>query len=167
MDYGGGRVRYVVIGGLAATLRGSPYPAADLDITPATGRENLGRLAVALRSLDAKLRVPGVDEPIDWPLDERAFDQGTTRTFTTRAGYLDVSRRPDGTQGVPDLVRDATREEVAEQLTVLVASLADVIRSKEAAGRDRDHQVLPALRLLQLEETARRASGHGDRAGPG
>jgi hypothetical protein len=30
-----------------------------------------------------------------------------------------------------------------------VASLADVIRSKEAAGREKDLRVLPALRLAQ------------------
>jgi hypothetical protein len=36
---------------------------------------------------------------------------------------------------------------------VPVASLADVIRSKEAAGRERDRAVLPTLRrLLDREE---------------
>jgi hypothetical protein len=35
-----------------------------------------------------------------------------------------------------------------------VASLADVIRSKEAAGRDKDHLVLPVLRRI-LAETER------------
>lgn len=35
-----------------------------------------------------------------------------------------------------------------------VASLADVIRSKEAAGRDKDRLVLPVLRRI-LEETER------------
>lgn len=35
-----------------------------------------------------------------------------------------------------------------------VASLADVIRSKEAAGRDKDRLVLPGLRRI-LEETER------------
>ena len=77
-------VRYVLIGGLAATLRGSPYPTGDVNITPASDRANLGRLAAALRALEAKLRVEGRDEPVDWPLDERSFDQGTTWTFTTR-----------------------------------------------------------------------------------
>ena len=32
-----------------------------------------------------------------------------------------------------------------------VASLADVIRSKEAAGRDKDHLVLPVLRRILAE----------------
>ena len=146
-------LQYVLIGGLAATLRGSPYPTADVDITPATDRENLARLAAALRDLGAKLRVEG-HPPVDWPLDERSFDQGTTWAFTTRCGFLDICLRPDGTGGFADLRRDASLERLTDSLTVVVASLADVIRSKEAAGRDRDRRVLPALRLVQ--EAARR-----------
>ncbi len=144
-------VSYVLIGGLAAAVRGSPYPTGDVDITPATDKRNLGRLAAALDELGAKLRVEG-HEPVAWPLDERSFDQGTTWTFVTMAGYLDVCLRPDGTGGYPDLRRDATEEPLTETLTIAVASLADVIRSKEAANRDRDRRVLPALRLL-LERT--------------
>jgi hypothetical protein len=148
-------VHYVLIGGLAATLRGSPYPTADVDITPATDRPNLGRLASALRELSARLRVEGRREPVDWPLDERSFDQGTTWTFVTRFGFLDVCLRPGGTQGFADLQRAASAERLTDTLTVSVASLADVIRSKEAAGRDRDLRVLPALRMA-LERSQRR-----------
>lgn len=142
-------VRFVLIGGLAATLRGSPYPTADVDITPATDRANLGRLASALRALGAKLRVEGHAEPVDWPLDERSFDQGTTWTFVTDFGFVDICLYPDGTQGFPDLNRDATAEPLTDTLTVSVASLDDVIRSKEAAGREKDLRVLPALRLVR------------------
>ena len=144
-------VDYVLIGGLAAAVRGSPYPTGDVDITPATNRENLGRLAAALTELGARLRVEG-HEPIEWPLDERSFDQGTTWAFVTDAGFVDVCLRPDGTGGYPDLRRDATAEPLTETVTVVVAALADVIRSKQAADRDRDRQVLPALRIL-LERT--------------
>ena len=38
-------VRYVVIGGLAATLHGSPVMTTDADICPARERDNLERLA--------------------------------------------------------------------------------------------------------------------------
>ena len=57
---------------------------------------------------------------------------------------------PAGTKGYPDLRRDALEMEVMGVHTV-VASLADVIRSKEAAGRPKDQLVLPVLRRL-LEE---------------
>jgi hypothetical protein len=125
-------VLYVVIGGLAAELRGSPYVTRDVDVTPARTRENFTRLAAALRELDAKLRIPDMEEPLVIPLDERTFCQGTTWTFVTKHGYLDIALLPDGTRGYDDLKRSATH----------------VIRSKEAAGREKDRAVLPILRQV-------------------
>ncbi len=141
-------VLYVVIGGLAAELRGSPYITRDVDVTPARNRENFAKLAASLRELKARLRVPGLEEPLAMPLDERSFEQGTTWTFVTKHGYLDVALLPDGTRGYEDLRRSATREQLTDTVTVSVAALADVIRSKEAAGREKDRAVLPVLRLV-------------------
>jgi hypothetical protein len=141
-------VEYVVIGGLAAELRGSPYTTRDVDVTPSRERENLGRLAEALRELHAKLRIPNVEGPVEVPLDKHSFDWGTTWTFTTVHGYLDIALLPDGTRGYDDLRRAATREHITESLEVTVAALADVIRSKEAAGREKDRAVLPILRQV-------------------
>ncbi len=151
-------VLYVVIGGLAAELRGSPYVTRDVDVTPASSRENFARLAAALQELDAKLRVPDLEEPLVIPLDERTFGQGTTWTFVTKHGYLDIALLPDGTRGYDDLRRSATREQITETVTILVAALADVIRSKEAAGREKDRAVLPILRQV-LERSHRKDRG--------
>jgi hypothetical protein len=87
-------------------------------------------------------------EPLVGPLGERSFEQGTTWTYVTKHGNLDIALLPDGTQGYRDLRRAATRERLTESLAVSVASLADVIRSKEAAGRERDRAVLPVLRQV-------------------
>lgn len=141
-------VLYVVIGGFAAELRGSPYVTRDVDVTPARTRDNLGRLTKALKELDAKLRVPDPDYPLAIALDGRTFDQGTTWTFVTKFGFLDVALLPDGTRGYDDLKRGATKERITDTLVISVASLADVIRSKEAAGREKDRAVLPILRQV-------------------
>ena len=141
-------VQFVVIGGLAAELRGSPYTTRDVDVTPSRERANLGRLADALRELDAKLRISGVDGPVEFPLDQHSFDWGTTWTFVTTHGFLDIALLPDGTRGYDDLRRGASRERISDTLEVSVASLADVIRSKEAAGREKDRAVLPVLRQV-------------------
>ena len=53
--------------------------------------------------------------------------------------------------GYDDLRRGATAVELADGLVVQVASLADVIRSKEAAGREKDRAQLPLMRRT-LEE---------------
>jgi hypothetical protein len=153
------QVLYIVIGGLAAELRGSPYVTRDVDVTPARTRENLTKLAAALRELDAKLRVPDVEVPVEFPLDERSFEQGTTWTFVTKHGLLDIALLPDGTRGYDDLRRSATREQLTDTVTISVASLADVIRSKEAAGREKDRAVLPILRQV-LERSHQKSRGN-------
>ena len=47
---------------------------------------------------------------------------------------------------------------------VLVAALADIIRSKKAAARSQDLAVLPILEKV-LEETTHRQEGEAERAG--
>ena len=111
-----------------------------------------------MKELDAKLRVPDLEEPLVIPLDERTFGQGTTWTFVTKHGYLDIALLPDGTRGYDDLRRSATQEKITDTVTIFVAALADVIRSKEAAGREKDRAVLPILRQV-LERSHRKDRG--------
>ncbi len=68
--------------------------------------------------------------------------------MTTDAGDLDVTFCPSGTPGLSDLLRDALEIEVADRLQIFVASLEDVIRSKQAADREKDRLALPRLRRL-------------------
>lgn len=56
-----------------------------------------------------------------------------------------------------------TREQLTDDLQVDVASLADVIRSKEAAGREKDRAVLPILR--QVLERSRSIERTGPESG--
>jgi hypothetical protein len=75
-------------------------------------------------------------------------------TLTTSSGDLDICFTPSGTRGYRDLRREALRVRVGPGVSVSVASLRDVIRSKEAAGRDKDLAQLPLLRrtLEQIRE---------------
>ena len=127
-------VRYVVVGALAAAAAGAPV-TADLDITPAPDPENLERLASALRALEARLRTPSDPEGVPFPVDAEMPAGAEMWTLTTRVGDLDVIFEPSGTGGFDDLRRDARRLGVADDLEILVASLADVVRSKEASAR--------------------------------
>ena len=144
-------VRYVIIGGTAAAIGGASHVTFDLDITPARDEANLERVAAALRRLDA--RVWGLpDEAADsFRLDGRTLANGSSWKFRTAHGELDVVLDPDGTRGFEDLRRGAATTEVYG-MKLLVASLEDVIRSKEAAGRERDRAVLDDLRrALELK----------------
>jgi len=146
------RVRYVVIGGLAALLRGSPYNTRDVDVTPDRGRRNLRRLADALRELEAKIRIePGV-QPRTLIFEPDFLNRFQNLALVTAHGNLDICLTPDGTRGYSDLKRGASRERITETVEISVASLADVIRSKQAAGREKDRVQLPTLRLLLERE---------------
>jgi hypothetical protein len=144
-------VRYVVIGGIAATLHGSPNVTTDVDITPERGKKNLERLSAALTELNARIRVEGEPDGFKFNHDAESLSWVEVMNLITDWGALDLSFTPAGTKGYPDLRRDAMEIEVMGVHTT-VASLADVVRSKEAAGRPKDQLVLPALRRL-LEET--------------
>lgn len=156
------QVDYVVIGGMGAILHGAPMPPTkDIDVTPDRDRENLGRLAAALRDLGATLRAPGLPEGVVIPLDDRTFDNMITMTFLTDAGPFDVALRPDGTEGYPDLVGSAVLVEFHGK-PVPVASLEDIIRSKNAAGRPKDQATLPELeRYADERSCAARLSAQG------
>ena len=146
-------VRYVVIGAIAAIAAGAPILTTDLDVTPERSPENLERLVLALRDLEATLRTPDDAKGVPFPIEAEMLATAESWTLSTSAGNLDLVFAPAGTGGYDDLRRGASRERIAG-IEVPIASLADVIRSKEAAGREKDVMQLPILRrtLEQLQE---------------
>lgn len=140
-------VVYVLIGGLAAVYHGSPFPTEDADITPQADDANLDRLASALRELNARIRTESEPTGLPFAYDAASLAAARTWNLVTDAGDLDLSFEPSGTQGYPDLRRDASDAQLYG-LTVQIASLADVIRSKQAANRPKDQRVLPTLREI-------------------
>ncbi|MGH8875656.1 MAG: hypothetical protein ACRDVM_10460 [Acidimicrobiia bacterium] len=152
-------VLYVVIGGLAATLHGSPLTTGDADICPAADPDNLERLSTALRDLGARVHTVSEPEGLPFACEAETLAQARIWNLVTRSGRVDVSFEPPGTGGYRDLRRDVATFDV-EGLLIPVASLADVIRSKEAAGRERDRQALPTLRRLLERLDEERRSGH-------
>ena len=151
-------VRYVVIGAQAAVIHGAPLLTEDLDITPARDRDNLERLSGALSALAAKLRSPSDPDGVAFPIEPEMLATAESWTLTTPLGDLDLVFAPAGTGGYDDLRRHATLVRVADDLSVWVASLADVIRCKEAANRVKDQMQLPILRRT-LEEIRDRERG--------
>lgn len=141
------QVAYVLIGGLAAVYHGSPFPTEDVDITPLSDRTNLTRLAAALTELCARIRTESEPQGLPYSCDAESLAAIQILNLTTSAGDLDITVEPAGTGGYADLHRDATPADLYG-VTVQVASLADVIRSKQAANRLKDQRVLPTLREI-------------------
>jgi hypothetical protein len=142
------RVRYVMIGALAGRLYGLTRFTGDVDITPSSDAQNLDRLAAALRELDARLFVDKDPAGVEFDRSARALSGNTIWNLVTKAGRIDIAFVPSGTKGYEDLARSAKEFETFG-LRVRVASLPDIIRSKEAANRPRDRHDVAELRALQ------------------
>ena len=140
-------VRYILIGALAARLQGFPRLSADADITPDRSRDNLVHLAAALRELGARVYTESVPEGLPFDASAEMLGRAELWNLVTSAGRLDVAFRPSGTEGYEDLARGAVRFEVFG-VDLLAASLADIIRSKEAADRPQDRQDVLVLREM-------------------
>jgi hypothetical protein len=141
-------VRFMLIGGFAAAIRGSPVITGDVDICYARDQQNLERLASALRELDARLR--GAPGDVPFRVDAETLRAGDHFTFATTAGPLDCLGTPTGTDGFADLDRSATGEDL-DGLNVRVASVDDLIRMKRASGRPQDKVAVEWLAALRDE----------------
>ena len=141
------RVNYVVIGGFARVIHGSPETTSGLDITPQPRSDNLRRLNRALTQLDAR----DTDrEP--FTLNDKLPDQPVIE-LTTSAGELKIVREPAGTRnGYDDLRRQATRENIGHGLKPRFASLPDLARTLTALQRGGTERTLQQLnRLIELD----------------
>lgn len=143
-------VRCILVGGFAAVIHGSPYVTTDIDIVPEASAANLARLSAALRDLHARVWTSSVPTGLAFQHDAESLGRVEIWNLITDHGRLDICLRPSGTSGYADLARDAVRLRILG-VDVDVASLADVVRSKEAAGREKDRLVLSTLRRLLAE----------------
>jgi hypothetical protein len=150
------RVEYLLVGGIAAQMHGAIRPTGDFDSLPATSKENLDRLASAMRELDARLRVEGMTDEesraLPLPIDAESLARMDISTWRTDAGDLDVltaiPTRDGGRARFTELVERSERVEIGG-LAVMVAGLDDIIASKEWADRPKDRDALVELRELR------------------
>ncbi len=143
-----GGVRYIVIGGVAARVLGSPLLTADLDICYARDKANHEAIAGVLQQVHARLR--GVEPGLPFRLDAKTIANGDSFTFVTDFGAFDILGTPSGTSGYTDLVRNALRVDL-DGITALVAGIDDLIRMKRAAGRPKDLMAVEELGALRDE----------------
>jgi hypothetical protein len=140
------RVEFILIGGLGAIVHGSPYATVDVDIVPRRERANLDLLSNALRALGARVYVSST-EALRFEHDGASLLDATVWNLATTFGGLDITFVPAGTTGYSDLAERARGIDIGG-VVVTVAALEDIVRSKEAANREKDRVVLPALRRL-------------------
>lgn len=149
----GADVRFVIVGGFAGTILGSPRITIDLDIVYARDTDNLVRLARALEPLSPYPR--GAPPGLPFRLDVPTLARGLNFTLTTSAGDLDLLGEVVGGGTYEELLPHTQRVRIFDA-DVDVVTLPVLIRLKRAAGRPRDLVALAELEAL-LEEQERNA----------
>jgi hypothetical protein len=141
------RVDFIVVGGVSAVLHGAPVSTFDLDIIHDRSPENVDRLVSALATLHAYYRCrPG--QRIH-PAAAHLSGPGH-QLLLTDAGPLDVLGALGETE-YKDLLNDTTEFNLEGIPGLRVLNLDRLIQLKEAAGREKDHAVLPVLRRTLAE----------------
>jgi len=127
------RLEAIIVGATAAIMQDAPVLTRDIDLLVRDTELNRKKLLalserlggmppVPISELTSTLRILGTEIPIDILLDRIAGGL-TFESLKSRAERIEVGGR-----------------------TALVATLEDVIRSKEAAARPKDVAMLPILR---------------------
>ncbi len=110
-------VRYVIVGGLAATAHGSPTATDDVDVCLAGDDDNLQRLGLALADLGGTM----VSDPA----------LGSARvSFVTVAGRIDCIE----TDRYDELEARAGQVELGHGVVARVAAVEDLTELKRVAG---------------------------------
>ena len=138
-------VRFVLVGGFAGTVLGSPRTTVDLDVVYARDRPNLERLSAALAPLAPYLR--GAPRGLPFVLDADTLERGLNFTLTSTAGDIDLLGEIVGGGRYQQLVAHSLVLPVFE-LDVRVVTLSHLIRLKRAAGRPKDLEAIAELELL-------------------
>ncbi len=135
------RIRFVLVGGLAAVTQGAPVMTRDVDIVPARDDANVDALMALLADLHARYRGrPGV------PLaPRRELIQGLGHNLLmTDLGALDVLGAIEDGRDYVALLSESI-EVPFDATTVRVLSLESIVRYKRRSSHAKDKAMLPVL----------------------
>ena len=125
------RVEHVLVGPVAEAIRagrpsGDPAPAGVVAIVPAPYGRNYKRLCQGLWAEHARLRVDGEPETVPVKLTEEKMMRGGRWTLRCGVHDLDVEGHPAGAPSYQELLYEAARFNLSDDLAVDVASPEDV-----------------------------------------
>ena len=144
-------VDFIVVGGVAAVLRGAPINTFDLDIVHSTELENVDRLLAALTELEAFYRF---QPELRMRPDSSHLGSPGHQLLMTRFGPLDLLGAIGQGRCYAGLLCDSTEFDLGDGVRVRVLGLEAQIAVKEEIGGEKDLAALPILRRT-LEESRR------------
>lgn len=147
-------VEFVVIGGVAASLHGSPMGTQDVDVCAPLNDANLGKIIDSLRGLNPRWRFrPDITIPVD---DAERFRGFKNLYIDTDWGIIDILGELPGICPFDEL-RGKTAEMDLGGFRCRVLDIDILIASKRTAGRDKDLLNVRHLAAIkkQLEQGSR------------
>jgi|ERR1700733_9710149 hypothetical protein len=137
------KVEFLVVGGLAAVLNGTPVHTYDVDVVHRRTTENVDRLMPVLESLDAVYRIQ--PERRLRPAKSALLSTGH-QNLVTRYGPLDVLGSIGEGLGYEELLPRSSEMLIGPDLSARVLNLETLIEIKEQLGGEKDRAMLPILR---------------------
>ena len=141
-------VKFVIVGGVAATIHGSARLTNDLDIVYARDSENMQRLVAALQPLRPYLR--GAPAGLPFRFDEQTVRAGLNFTLMTDAGAIDLLGEIAGVGGFGAL-HEHTVDVTLFGTVHRCIDIDTLIAAKRAAGRPKDLEVIAELEAIRDE----------------
>lgn len=145
---GNADVQFIVVGGLAATIHGSPRLTQDLDIVYSRTPENLERVVRALQPFHPYLR--GAPPGLPFLFDARTLKSGLNFTFVTDLGWMDLLGEVTG-GGDYDRLLPHSSDMTMFGVQIKVLNLDKLIDVKRAAGRPKDFESIAELEAIREE----------------
>jgi hypothetical protein len=138
------RVDFVIVGGVAASLLGSPLSTQDLDLLYDPAEDNLRRLLSALEELEAHYFDPAGRHLVP---DISRLETLKVHLLVTKFGRLDLLRDVGADLTYGDLFGKTDTYEIRGS-RVQALNLETLIRIKELVDRPKDRFALTYLRQL-------------------
>jgi len=136
-------IQFVVVGGLAAVLKGAPIQTYDIDLVYSREPANIDRLLTFLREIDAIFRLQP-ERRLRPAASHLAV--GGHLNLLTRYGLVDLLATIGDNLSYADLLPLSDDMEIGEGIRVRVLNLETLISIKERLASDKDLAVLPILR---------------------
>ena len=141
-------VDFIVVGGLAAIVHGSPRLTQDVDVVYSRTPDNLQRIVDALRPHEPYLRGAPPGLPFLW--DVRTLKNGLNFTLRTKLGDIDLLGEIVGGGRYENLLPHS-REMPMFGIRAKVLGLDKLIEVKRAAGRPKDFEAIAELEAIREE----------------
>lgn len=147
-------VEFIVIGGQAEWVMGSPRITYDVDLCYRRNHENLARLASALKELNPALR--GAPPDLPFVIDAKTLAMGSNFTLSTSIIDLDLLGHVEPIGDFEALMKRAQTYRVGSY-DLQVIDLDDLIRIKQHIRRFKDQESL--MQLLAIKKVREEQSG--------